>query len=321
MAAASGPGVRHLGVELADPAGARLGEGPAWDAAHGELVWVDILSGLVVRTAEDGSRLGVLEVGVHVGAVLPARGGGWLLAATDGFRYLHRDGTCEHLLPVEHDRPELRFNDGKCDPAGRALAGSMRYDEQPGHATLYRLDDGPVAVPLLTGQGLCNGLGWSPDGLTFYYNDTLTGAVAVYRYDPATGDLGPGRQLVHVDGSLGAPDGLCVDDEGAIWVALWGGGAVHRYHPDGTLDTVVSLPVPDVTSVAFGGVHGDRLYITTAGGPGVGKPARVDAPASAGAGGMYVVEPGITGRPATPWRAVAGTEAIAEEVPESQEAT
>jgi sugar lactone lactonase YvrE len=310
MAAAPGAGVRHLSAELADRAGARLGEGPAWDAARGELVWVDILSGLVVRTAEGGSRLGVLEVGVHVGAVLPAQGGGWLLAAVDGFRFLHRDGTCEHVLPVEHDRPDLRFNDGKCDPAGRALAGSMRYDEQPGHATLYRLDNGPVAVPLLTAQGLCNGLGWSPDGLTFYYNDTLTGAVAVYRYDPASGDLGPGRQLVHVDETLGAPDGLCVDDSGAIWIALWGGGAVHRYRPDGTLDTVIRLPVPHVTSVAFGGAHADRLYITTAGGAGVGGPA------GDGAGALYVAEPGITGPPATPWRPVAGTEAIAEEVPD-----
>lgn len=303
--------VRQLEAELLDTAGARLGEGPAWDAAREELVWVDIVSGLVVRNAEDGTRLGVIDVGVHVGAALPAEGGGWLLATADGFRVLRTDGTSGLLLAVEDNRPELRFNDAKCDPAGRALAGTMRYDQRPGDATLYRLDAGPAAVVVLSGQGLCNGLGWSPDGRTFYYNDTLTSTVAAYPYDPATGALGPRRELTHISPRLGAPDGLCVDSEGCIWVALWHGGAVHRYRPDGVLDTVVQLPVPDVTSVTFGGRRGDRLYITTAGGDGVGAPAaRPAAGRGAGAaGGLYACAPGVTGPPATPWRPVASAHA------------
>ena len=146
--------VRQLEAELLDTAGARLGEGPAWDAAREELVWVDIVSGLVARSAESGTRV------------------------------LRTDGTSGMLLAVEDNRPELRFNDAKCDPAGRALAGTMRYDQRPGDATLYRRDAGPAAVVVLSGQGLCNGLGWSPDGRTFYYNDTLTSTVAAYPYDP-----------------------------------------------------------------------------------------------------------------------------------------
>jgi sugar lactone lactonase YvrE len=294
--------VRELQAELLDPAGAQLGEGPAWDAVQGELVWVDILSGLVVRTAEDGSRRATLDVGIHVGAVLPAAGGGWLLATADGFRFLHADGRSEQLLPVEHDRPDLRFNDAKCDPAGRALAGTMRYDQQPGDGTLYRLDPGPVASVILSCQGLCNGLGWSPDGRTFYFNDTLARTVSAYAYDPASGDLGNRREFARIESRLGAPDGLCVDDDGCIWVALWHGSAVYRYRPDGSLDTIVRLPVPDATSVAFGGRGGDLLYITTAGGPGAGQPAA--AGSDGGAGGLYLATPGVTGPPATPWRPV-----------------
>lgn len=302
--------VRALEPDLLDPAGAQLGEGPAWDAGAGELVWVDILSGLVVRTGESGERLGVFDVGVHVGAALPAAGGGWLLATVDGFWFLAPDGASSAVLPVEADRPELRFNDAKCDPAGRALAGTMRYDQRPGDATLYRLDPGPAAVVVLAGQGLCNGLGWSPDGRTFYFNDTLTGTVAAYSHDPATGSLGERRQLACIDPRLGAPDGLCVDDEGCVWVALWRGSAVHRYRPDGVLDTVARLPVRDVTSVAFGGRRRDRLYITTAGGVGVNQAggAGVSQAGGAGglAGGLFVLEPGVTGPPATPWQPVPG---------------
>jgi sugar lactone lactonase YvrE len=304
--------VRRLTAELIDPAGARLGEGPTWDAAANELVWVDILSGLVVRTAEDGTRLAVLDVGVHVGAALPAESGGWLLAVTDGFRFLSVDGTCDPLLSVHPDRPELRFNDAKCDPVGRCLAGTMRYDQRPGDGSLYRLDPGPAATVLLARQGLCNGLGWSPGGNTLYFNDTLAGTVFSYPYDLATGSLGQRGELARVDPAMGAPDGMCVDSEGHIWVALWGGGAVLRYRPDGSVDSVVELPVPDVTSVAFGGARRDLLYITTAGGPGVasatsGRTVASVSSAASLAGGLFAVEPGVTGPPATPWRRVTGT--------------
>jgi sugar lactone lactonase YvrE len=286
--------VRRLEAHLVDDARARLGEGPAWDAERGRLVWVDILAGAVHVADDEGRPVALHEVPTHVGAALPAAGGGWLLATRGGFGRLGEDGAYRELLDVHGGRPELRFNDAKCDPQGRALAGSMRYDEAPGDGVLYRLDAGPEAVPLLEGRGLCNGLGWRPDGRLLYFVDSLARSVAAHPYDPATGTVGAGRDLVAVPAGLGLPDGLCVDDEGALWVALYGGGAVHRYLPDGRLDAVVALGVEHPTSVTFAGPAGDRLFITTAGGDEPG--------AAAGAGGLWLVEPGVTGPPATPWR-------------------
>jgi sugar lactone lactonase YvrE len=301
------PPIRHLAADLIDDAGATIGEGPTWDADNQELVWVDIESGRVRRSDADGTPIETIDVGVHVGAALPAQGGGWLLVTVNGFCFLAPDGSSELLLAVDADRPELRFNDAKCDPRGRAIAGTMRYDAAPGQGTLYRLDPGPHAEVLLTGQGLCNGIGWSPDATRMYFNDTLSRRVATYDYDLASGSIAGGGVLVEIDPALGMPDGLCVDDAGGVWVAMHGGGAVHRYRPDGTLDAVVGLPVSSVTSVAFGGPRRDRLYVTTSGGPGMNGapgtgPAATGPPAPAGAGGLWAVDPGITGPPATPWR-------------------
>jgi len=300
--------IRRLTAELVDGAGAVLGEGPSWDARTGELVWVDLLSGSVRIYDGNGDHRATFAVGGHVSSALPTEGGGWLLTTADGFSLLDRHGSVEPLLAVVDDRPELRFNDAKCDPWGRALAGTMRYDEMPGSATLYRLDGatadgvpgahGLAARPLLEGIGLSNGLGWSAGGGTLYFIDTLARSVASHAYHPDEDHLGPRREVVAVDPADGLPDGMCVDDTGGLWVALYRGGAVHRYTPDGVLDTVVTLPVPCPTSLAFGGPHLDRLFITTGGGWG--------RPNSSGAGGLWSVDPGITGPPATPWQAPEG---------------
>jgi sugar lactone lactonase YvrE len=291
--------VQRTVARLCADAGARLGEGPSWDDERQRLVWVDILAGRVHVCDGTGRESAVLDVGTHVGAALPALGGGWLLATPTGFTLLDEDGTAQPLLDVHVDRPELRFNDAKCDPGGRALAGTMRYDQAPGDGALYRLESGPRAVPLLQGRGLCNGLGWRPDGRVLYFVDSLTSTIAAHPYDPDRGTIGPGSELVRIDPAQGLPDGLCVDDEGCLWLALYGGGCVHRYRPDGRLAAVIELPVPCPTSVAFGGPARDRLFITTAGGTGDGNRG-----SELGAGGLWVAEPGVTGPAATPWRPV-----------------
>jgi sugar lactone lactonase YvrE len=291
---------RHLRAELLDDVGAVLGEGPLWDSRSGELSWVDILSGLVHVHDVGGTRRSMYAVGGHVGAALPAVEDGWLLATADGFGFLDRAGTVSSFLDVD-TRPEIRFNDAKCDPSGRALAGTMRYDEAPGSGALYRLEVGPAdggsiftARVLLPNVGLSNGLGWSPEGDTLYFIDSLSRAVVRHSYSLEGDQLGPSNEVVSIDAPCGLPDGMCVDHDGNLWVALWGGSAVHCYRPDGRLETVVSLPVTHPTSVAFGGPDGSRLFITTAGGSGT--------PQGTGAGGLWAVDPGVQGPSATPWR-------------------
>ena len=270
-------------AELVEASGAELGEGPAYS---GRLTWVDILAGEVHYADAAGRTERTVEVGCHVGAALPGPDGSLLLAVRGGFATLDRAGTVTPLLDVLGDRDDLRFNDAKCDPRGRAFAGTMSYDESRlGAATLYRLDDGPTATPVLSGVSLSNGLGWSPAGTTMYHADTYAYRVTAYEYDLETGSVGPGRVFASFPAGRGLPDGLCVDDAGGVWVALHGGGAVVRFDPDGNLGEEVTLPVARVTSCAFAD---DSLYITTAGGGGLWAAART----------------GYRAGPATPWQPV-----------------
>jgi sugar lactone lactonase YvrE len=153
----------------------------------------------------------------------------------------------------------VRMNEGGCDPDGRVYCGSMSYDKQEGAGSVYRLDPDLSVRVVLAGVTISNGLEWSPDGSRAYYNDTPTGQVSVFDYDPVSG-LTDRRTFVEVDGN---PDGLTVDAEGGVWTALFGSGQVRRYGPDGTLDEVVEVPARQVTACTFGGEGLDRLYVTT----------------------------------------------------------
>jgi sugar lactone lactonase YvrE len=238
---------------------AELGEGARWDADRGELLWVDIMAGVLRRAVEDGDGLRTvaeLTIGEPLGAVAPiADQEGWLCAAGRGFRQLAPDGTVTRLLDTEPE--DVRMNDAACDPQGRFWAGSVAYDQRAGGARLLRCDpDGAVRV-MLPAATIANGLGWSPDGRTLYHADTGPGVVTAYEPETMTG-----RVLIRPE--RGKPDGLTVDDEGALWVALHGGGEVRRYAPDGSTLSVWPLPVSQPTSVAIGGASGRRLFVTTA---------------------------------------------------------
>lgn len=278
---------------------AELGEGVIWDAGSQRLVWVDITRGLIHEMSADG-RCRSSDAGQHVGAVAP-RGhgghGGLVLAVRSGFAALDGDGTISMIAHVEADAGGNRMNDGGCDPQGRFWAGTMAYAETPGAGSLYRLDQDGTVHRMLTGTAVSNGLGWSPDGRTMYYIDTPTHGVDAFAFDPRTGAIAGRRRLVTVDPADGSPDGMTVDDEGFLWVALWGGGAVRRYQPDGTLDTVVRVAASKVTSCAFGGADRGDLYITTAS-TGL-SPERLAAEPHAG--GLFRCRPGVTGPPATPF--------------------
>jgi sugar lactone lactonase YvrE len=183
------------------------------------------------------------------------------------------------------------MNEGGCDPDGRFYCGSMAYDMAPGAGALHRLTpDGDVSV-VLPSVTCSNGLAWSPDGTAAFYIDSLTYRIDVFDYD---GELANRRPFVTLQAPDGMPDGLTVDREGGIWVALWGGSAVRRYGPDGALEEVLELPVTQVTACTFGGPALDELYITT---------SRLDVPEGEQpeAGSVFRALPGVTGLPAVPF--------------------
>jgi sugar lactone lactonase YvrE len=243
-----------------------LTEGPRWDGARQELLWVDIPRGQFHRATlmPDGRPCEVrtFTLHTHVGAVAPA-GDGYVAAAGQGFTYIAPSGAVRSLAQPEGGNTGVRMNDGACDATGRFWAGTMAHDETPGAGSLYRLELDGSCTPMLTGLTISNGIGWSPDGSTMYLNDSGAGCLQAFDYDGATGDIGNRRTLVELEPPL-APDGLTVDADGDVWVAVWGGGCVRRYSPSGALLFEVALPVERTTSCAFGGPDMTTLFVTTA---------------------------------------------------------
>jgi hypothetical protein len=189
-----------------------LSEGPRWHEERQELLWVDILGRQMHRgtLSPDGTleRVETIWVDRHIGAVAPAAGGGYVLAAGTGFLFVDDVGSIQELAQPEGDRTDVRMNDGACDPQGRFWAGTMAYDESPGAGILYRLELDGSCTTVLTGLTISNGIGWSPDASTMYLNDSGTGCVDVFRFDGPSGAISDRRTLVHIDQPGVAPDGL-----------------------------------------------------------------------------------------------------------------
>lgn len=279
-----------LDVEMVTDAVAYHGEGPVWDG--GVLHFVDMLAGDVLSLAPDG-ELTRRHLGKVVATVRPRRAGGLVLALERAFAVLDPGAQRPRVVAEAFDDESVRMNDGGCDPQGRFYCGSMAYDASPGRGTLYRLDpDGSVHV-VLSGVSISNGLAWSPDGGTVYYIDTPTNRVDAFDFDAEAGTFANRRTVVEIPPEAGHPDGMTVDAEGGLWVALWDGSAVHRYTPDGTLDEVVRLPVRRVTACAFGGPDLDQLYITTS------RQDLSDPEPEAGA--LFRTVPGVRGMPTLPF--------------------
>jgi len=277
-----------------------LGEGARWDARRGELLRVDILAGRVYRdrVAEDGALVPVrsYRVPLTVGAITPVDGDeGWLLAAGRGFVHLTVDGSASALAEVAP--AGTRMNDGACDPQGRFWAGTMAEDHHAGGGALYRLDRQGQTELMLSGLTIPNGLGWSPDGRTMYLIDSSPRVVHAFAFDPDRGTISEGRVLVTLAEEIGAPDGMTVDAAGDLWVAIYGGGRVHRYSPDGVLRQSLIVPAKQSTSCAFAGPGLNRLYVTTAT-EGWSHDQRRAEPA---AGLAYRFDTDATGLPAAPF--------------------
>jgi len=262
------------------------GEGPVWSPSWGGLRWLDMFAGDILSL--DGDTVHRRHVGSMVVTVRPRRAGGAVLALQRGFALEDADGTITELGELWSD-PLLRLNEGGCDPDGRFYCGSMAFDQKKGAGSLRRLDgDGSVDV-VLTKLSISNGLDWSPDGSLAYYNDTATGRVAVFDYSVETGLTGQ-RSFAEIPAESGFPDGLTVDSEGGVWVALYGGSAVRRYTPDGRLDAVVEVAASRVTACTFGGPNLDELFITT-------SREGLDEGEEALAGSLFRVDAGVTGLP------------------------
>ncbi|WP_327045823.1 SMP-30/gluconolactonase/LRE family protein [Microbispora sp. NBC_01189] len=279
-------------------AGDLLGEGPAWDPVTGALLWVDVLRCRVYRHVPHTGETSFREFGHAVSAVLPRAGGGLIVAARPGLMLLDAAGVPERTVEVPGEPAGNRLGDAGVDPAGRLWFGTLDADMLPGRGGLHRIAPGAAAPErILDRTSVANGIGWSPDGTRMYFVDSATRRVDVFDYDPATGTASGRRAWVTVEDEAGVPDGLAVDAEGGVWVALWRGGQVRRYREDGGHDATVPLPVRQVTSCAFGGPELDRLYITT----GRVEMDRRRLAAEPEAGAVFAADVGVRGVPVPPY--------------------
>jgi D-xylonolactonase len=277
----------------------RCGESPCWDAVAGRLLWVDNVSGDLfahVPTTRTTSRL---AAGIHVNAVAVNHDGRLAIAGAEGMFLLDHAGRRTPVIAA-HDGEQLVFNDITVGPDGSIYGGTFYWGanglERHGRLLLIR-GDGTASV-LDDGITLSNGLGFSPDGRTLYFTDTMERTIHRYDVDVATGLVHDRRVFVRVPVTEGLPDGLAVDAEGFVWSAQWYAGEVVRYDPDGSVERRLAVPAQQVSSIAFGGADLADLYITTAGEywPSDQQPPAFD-PAGPMGGPLYRCQPGMPGQP------------------------
>lgn len=240
-----------------------LGEGPFWYA--GCLWWVDIEESRLLTVDADGGGLRRYELPSRIGCAVPITPHRFVVALEDGFCLLDLDtGEVRLLAKPETSAPMIRFNDGKCDPAGRLLAGTLHMAGTARQAHLYLLEAGCPVRTLLDSLSISNGLAWSADHRTFYHVDTPTFSVQAYDYDVPTGSLSNPRTIIQIPHHLGYPDGMDIDRDGNLWIAHWDGWAVRCWSPEGVLVDEIRLPCARPTSCCFGGADLDLLFITSA---------------------------------------------------------
>lgn len=240
-----------------------VGEGPLYDQSTQALYWVDMPHGLLWRHSLSTGDTDSCHVGEPVGSLCLIADGGFIIAARRGFLRLEHWGAEPTLWrAVEPDLP-TQFNDGKCDTRGRFLAGTVASQREcPG--ALYRLDSSGGVTRLIDGLGMSNGMDWSPDDRLFYHVDSVTRVVTRYAWDTDDGVPHMPERLITLAKTEGLPDGLTVDVNGFLWLAVWGGSQVRRYDPLGHLVDTILLPTPNVASCTFGGPELSDLFVTTA---------------------------------------------------------
>ncbi|WP_460219728.1 SMP-30/gluconolactonase/LRE family protein [Psychroserpens sp. MEBiC05023] len=243
-----------------------LGEGAFWNHETQELYWIDILDNkLHIYNPETKTNRNI-NTPSSIGTVVPSSEANQaIIALADGIYIMNtKDGKIELHSDIERDLTGNRFNDGKCDPSGRLWVGSMAYSQAQYEANLYMVDEKGQAFLKKDSVTISNGIVWTKDKKTMYYIDTPTKEIKAYDYEDATGTISNERVAVFIDESLGFPDGMTIDKNDNLWVAMWNGDAVLQFNPKtGKLISKVNVPAHNVTSCAFGGQNLDELYITT----------------------------------------------------------
>lgn len=271
----------------------KWGEGPIW--WQGKLIYVDIEGHELIELDPESGAETTYEVGERIGTVAPRINGGYLGAGDSGIYSFAPETSSKISLadPEANQRATNRFNDGKCDPAGRFWAGSISLVKDPGTANLYCLDTEGACTLKIQEVTNSNGLCWSADAKVFYYIDTPTKQVRAYDFDLASGALSNARVIVDTaaEGFADSPDGMTIDADGKLWIAFCHGGCVARFDPEtGKTMQKVDLPCVETTACAFGGANLERLFVTT----GIHKSLE-----EADAGKVFVIDGlGVKGVPA-----------------------
>lgn len=280
-------------VELRVDARALVGEGPIWDVERQVLYWVDILSHKLYVYDPVKEENQAFDIGQAVGTVVPRVSGGLMLAMHHGFAAFEL--ATQTLTPIhdpEAHLPANRFNDGKCDPAGRFWAGTMAFEPKEPVGSLYCMEVDLSVRKVLDKVTISNGITWSLDKSTMYYIDTPTLNVRAFDYDLDSGNISNERVVIEIPKGTGAPDGMDIDAEGMLWIALYGGSRVCRYNPQtGELLHTIPMPASRVTACAFGGRDLDTLFITTA----CQQMTEEDWQKEPNAGGLFSIKPGYKG--------------------------
>ena len=243
-----------------------LAEGPVWDNVQKCICWIDILNGKIHQFSPDQQKFTTLSINQMIGSFAVCTDNNFIVALQNGFAFLDREnGAIKMITDPERHLPGNRFNDGKCDPAGRFWAGTMSLSEDAGIGSVYVLQNDLQSLKIIESVTISNGMAWSLDHKTFYYIDTPTLIIVAYDYNNVNGHISNKRTIIKIDEKEGFPDGMTIDNEGMLWVAHWGGWQIARWNPDtGEKIHSFKLPVAKVTSCTFGGDNLEDLYITTA---------------------------------------------------------
>ncbi len=274
-----------------------LGEGPTWSPRDSALYWVDILTPSVHCYDNQKGVDTEVKVGSMVSVAIPKATGGLLVATPGGLMTLDLDSkNLSFFCHPESDRPGNRYNDGKCDRMGRLWIGTLDMGTAANRGNLFRVDADGTWKKMDSGFTVANGLGWSPDNKRMYFADSPRRTIYVYDFDLLAGTVSNRRPFITLDAGDGTPDGMTVDEDGCLWIAIWDAWRVSRYSPDGQEMLRIKMPIPRPTSCCFGGANLDTLYITSAS-VRLNEAALAAAPLS---GSLFSIRiPGVRGLPET----------------------